>query len=223
MLPSPSMTVTRHDVNRAWDTLTRIDREYGTAITHGRFAEKVFHDLMVMADHGDLKQLGAELVDPGRAVLLRYVQQLPASAPGWQTAPQIDPRRIAAGRLLVRGGRHVPLYQRELALGWRNTPKAPETGADTFATGPGEQLRVGPGARKPLVVIRSGARGYAFAELVGEPGREVFLHCHQAPPEFGFTVGQRLTAVVVRVDGAGSGGGTTRRSTNLQGWAIRPA
>lgn len=207
------------DVGRAWDNLKRIDREYGTGVTRGEFATRVYHDLGVMARHGDLKQLGVELHDPHKAVLMRYVQTLPVGPTGLCGTPQIDPTRVAKGRLLVRGGRYVADYRRELALDWRSTGKTAEPPADAFATGPNEQVRVGAVCRKTLVVLRAGAQGYAFGEVIGEPGKSVFLHRQQAAPDVAFHVGQRLTAVVVRVPAAGH----NRHSTDLQAWAIRVA
>lgn len=55
-------------------------------------------------------------------------------------------------------------------------------------------------SRRRLRVISVGHRGYAFGESVdAEPRlRKVFLHVRQAPPNFGFVVGQVVSAEIVQ-------------------------
>jgi hypothetical protein len=187
-----------------------VQRLYGAAIRYGQRDRlpndraAFTHDLGVMAEHGDLREVRLELLDRAGRLVWAYV---PDAAPrAW---PVLAPAAIAMGRVVVdRAGREA-LYRSLLRLPWSPCAQAQADAVDDLGGDDGRH-RVGAANRLDLVVRSTGPR-FAFARCEALGRDDVFLSPMHSPPGMRFVIGQRLTATVV---------GTRQ---GVQARAIRPA
>lgn len=193
--------------------LRTIDRTYDLRLLGDPVAWA--HDVAVMLAYDDLDGVSAEFLDTsGQAFYTHRVRvgghagKAQLHSEGGLALPVLDKRRVSKARLLVhRKGRNQLLYSPQLRLQWSGVERAKQESGHAFADthaqkttgGRGEAtVHVGNSLRVLLTITRSGGKGYAFA--TDSSGQlSVYCHAQYAPQGFRFTVGSKVTAVLVQV------------------------
>jgi cold shock CspA family protein len=189
--------------------------------------EDLVHDVGVMLEYQDLDGVSLQALDKEKKVIFEFKIAFAVNgangkkrdASGGIEIPLLDPSSVAGARWLLHRKGKEPEYKHQLRLSYGAAAKRDYADDSSFnsdhaaAITGGRQtgrVRVANQNRMPLTVVRVGGRGFAFAQDAA--GKlQVFCHASEAPTDHSFSVGQKITAVVVQVP------------KGLQARQIRPA
>lgn len=206
-----------HDLlQRALQKHWEFDRIYQLKAWNPQQRNQIAHDLRIMYDARDLQNLETEVIDRQQQIIAKFTTNL--ADQGQQrrdfALPQLDTARAAKGRFVINGLKRRGEYQHCLQLNWSDAAKL-KMGSGTRFNHQNGSIFVDDHNRHTLIVVRSGAHGFAFAQDE-KTGAEVFLHVTHAPAgTTQFRIGQRVSALLVA-------GETTSRNRGLQGRCIQP-
>ena len=199
--------------DKAANQLAFIDRTWNLRLWRdaAHFADWK-HDIAVMREYHDLSAVSLEAIGHDERVLFREKITFTGGARntaydtvGGVELPLLDRAAIKSARLLVYR-RDNPAALHLLKLPWEDAAELPVQPGDVIAsdhaakiTGGRQkgELHVAATARHRIEVTQTGTRDYAFARDLDRPITGIFLHKKFTPPGFAFSIGQKLTAILV--------------------------
>lgn len=191
------------EVERAMVQLARLD---GT-MELGIFADPDYYDrmsadLLEIHAHGDLHAIRLELLNQHERVLFCLRMEFGTgqvhASPAPSETPMIERNQVKSHRIVVEHNEQDPVgYRGGLGTQWREAEESPRVKGSIFPY-PTGTFFVSNGARRELVVVRSGAQ-YAFADTATKEPKltGIFVHPRYTTAPWPPKAGSRLNAVLV--------------------------
>ncbi len=206
----------RLEISKTVEQMDFVSRSYGLGIWPTPEVKSIWkHDLGLMRECLDLKQVRLELIGADRSIVFQLQmnfglsRQFPRrdSARGVEL-PLIERSTIAAHRVLVDRLDKESHYRHLLKMNWSPAEKLPRRQGTAFDSDhaskiSGGRLRgryhVDQSARHRLRITQSGGRGFAFADSLDNPQIQgVFCLQDHAPADVAFVLGAVMTALLVQ-------------------------